>query len=86
MGSLPIYERQSKATPHPAEMDIYLVYKTGIEREDSSSDEGTDSFGEYGIYDNGEPWGYKALTLKQIIGGKPGGMFPSQLAWVRPGM
>ena len=48
-------------------------------REDSSSDEDTDSYGEDGIYDDGEPWGYKALLLKQIIGEKPGCMFPSNI-------
>ena len=44
-------------------------------REDSFSNEDTNLFGEDGIYDDNEPWGFKALTLKQIIGGKPGGMF-----------
>ena len=44
-------------------------------REDSSSDEDTDSCNENEIYDNGEPWGYKPLILNQISGGKPGGMF-----------
>ena len=42
-------------------------------REDSSSettkDSDTDSYGDDGMYDDGENWGYKALTLKQIIGG-----------------
>ena len=33
-------------------------------REDLSSNEDIDSFGKDGIYDNGEPWGFKALTLK----------------------
>ena len=45
-------------------------------REDSSSNNNTDSYGEDGIYDDAESWGYKALTLGQIIGGKSGGMFP----------
>ena len=48
-------------------------------REDLSSDIDTDSYGEDGIYDDSEPWGYKALILKQIIGGKPVGMFPSNI-------
>ena len=48
-------------------------------RENSSSDEDTNSFGKAGIYDNGEPWGYKVLTLKLIIGGKPNGMLPSNI-------
>ena len=48
-------------------------------REDSSSNDDTDSCGEDGIYDDGEPWGYKALTLSQIIGSKPSGMFPSNV-------
>ena len=42
-----------------------LQYKA---REASSSNEDTNSFGEDGIYDDGEPWGQKALTLKHIIG------------------
>ena len=45
-------------------------------REDSSSNNDTDSCDEDSIYDNGEPWGDMALTLSQIISGKPGGMFP----------
>ena len=48
-------------------------------REDLSSNDNTDSCGEGDIYDNDEPWGYKALTLSQIIGGKSGGMFPSNI-------
>ena len=44
-------------------------------KEDSSSDDDTDSYGEDGIYDDGEPWGYKALTLSQIIGGNSGDLF-----------
>ena len=48
-------------------------------REDSSNNEDINSFGEDGIYDNVEPWEYKALALKQIIGGKPSGMFPSNI-------
>ena len=38
-------------------------------REDSSSDGDTNSFGDDGIYDDGEQWGPKELSLKQIIGG-----------------
>ena len=42
-------------------------------REDSSSDtttdSDTDSYGDDVMYDDGESWGYKAFTLKQIIGG-----------------
>ena len=49
-------------------------------REDSSSDEDTNSVGEDGIYDNGEPWGFMKLSLKQVIGGKPGGMFPNNIS------
>ena len=48
-------------------------------REDSSSNDATNSYDDHGIYDNGESWGYKALTLRQIIGGTPGGMFPNNL-------
>ena len=48
-------------------------------RKNSSSDEDTNFFGEDGIYDNGEPWGSKELSLKQIIGGKSGGMFHSNI-------
>ena len=46
-------------------------------KEDSSSDEDTKSYGDDGIYNDGESWGYKAITLKQIIGGNSGGLFPS---------
>ena len=46
-------------------------------REDSSSDNETSSCDDDGIYEDGESLGYKALTLKQIIGGTPGGMFPN---------
>ena len=69
--------RQSKAT-HPAKMDLCLGLQERA-REDSFSDEATNSCGKDSIYDNGKPWGYKALTLKQIIGGKPVGMFPSNI-------
>ena len=48
-------------------------------REDSSRNNDTDSCGEDNIYDNEEPWGYKALTLSQIIGGKLGGLFPIKI-------
>ena len=48
-------------------------------REDEFSDEDTNTFGEDGIYDDGEPWGFKELSLKQFIGGKPGGIFPSNI-------
>ena len=44
-------------------------------KENLSSNCDTDSNSDDGIYDYGEYWGYKAQTLKQIIGGKPGGMF-----------
>ena len=44
-------------------------------KENSSSDGDTNSYGNDGIYDDGEDWRYKAQTLKQIIGGKPGSMF-----------
>ena len=49
-------------------------------REDSASDKDTNSFGDDGIYDDGEQWGPKELSLKQIIGGNPGGMFPSNIS------
>ena len=48
-------------------------------RKKSSSNDDTDSCGEDGIYDNGEPLRYKALILSQIIGGKPGGIFPNSV-------
>ena len=48
-------------------------------RENSSNDNDTDAYGEDVIYDDGESWGYKALTLSQIIGGKSSGMFPINL-------
>ena len=58
-------------------------------REDSFSNNDSDSIDDDGIYNDGEPWGYKAQILKQIIGGTPGGMFPNniltlciQLVWV----
>ena len=45
-----------------------------------SSDGDTNLFGDDGIYDNGEQWGPNELSLKHIIGGKPGGMFPSNIS------
>ena len=45
-------------------------------KEDSSSDDHTKSYGEDGIHDDSESWGYKALPLNQIIGGNYGGLFP----------
>ena len=48
-------------------------------REDSSSDRDTNSFGENGIYDNGEQWGPKELSLRQIIDKKSGGMFSNNV-------
>ena len=49
-------------------------------REDSSSNSDTNSFDEDWIYDNGEPWGNKTLTLSQIIWGKFGGIFPINIS------
>ena len=46
-------------------------------REDSSSDDDTKSYDEDGIYDDGKRCGYKARTLKQIIGGDSSGLFPN---------
>ena len=34
------------------------------DQDDWSNDNGIDSYGEDGMYDNGEYWGYKARTLK----------------------
>ena len=48
-------------------------------KEDLFSNDYTDFFGEDGMYDDGEPWGSKKLSLKQIISGKSGGMFPSNI-------
>ena len=48
-------------------------------KEDLFSDDETDSYDDDEIYENGEPRGYKALTLKQIIGRTPGGMFPNSI-------
>ena len=48
-------------------------------RRDLSSDDNTDSCSKDGFYDDGEPWGCKALTVSQIIGGKPDGMFPNSV-------
>ena len=45
------------------------------EQDDSSSDGDTESITEDGIYDDGEPWGCKSLTLSQIIGGSSNGLF-----------
>ena len=39
-------------------------------REDLSNDNDTDSWGEDGMFDDDETWGYKALILSQIIGEK----------------
>ena len=44
-------------------------------QEDSSSDKDTRSHNEDGIYDDREPWGYKSLTLSQIIGGNSDDLF-----------
>ena len=41
---------------------------------DSSSNDNTKSITEDGIYDDGEPWGCKSLTLSQIIGGNSDGL------------
>ena len=46
-------------------------------KEDSSSDEDTKSYGDDSIYNDGKFCGYKTFTLKQIIGGDSGGLFPS---------
>ena len=46
-------------------------------RENSSSNNDTDSFGDDEIYNDGEYWGYKTQTLNQIIGEKSNGMFPN---------
>ena len=41
---------------------------------DSFSGDDTDSYGEDDMYDDGECWGYKEQTLKQIISGNSGGI------------
>ena len=43
-------------------------------RSDSSSSDGSDSFGGNDLYDDGESWGCKEQTLKQIISGMSGGV------------
>ena len=48
-------------------------------REDSSSDSDTNSFGKDAMHDDGESWESKELSVKQIIDGKPGGMFPNNI-------
>ena len=48
-------------------------------REDLSNNNEIDSYDDDGIYEDRELWRYKALTLKQIIGGIPGGMFPHNI-------
>ena len=42
---------------------------------DWSSDHNTNSYGDDDMHDDGEWWGYKELTLKQIISGVHDGMF-----------
>ena len=42
---------------------------------DSSSGDDTDSYGDDGMYDDGEWWGCKEQTLKQIISGTHNGVF-----------
>ena len=42
---------------------------------DWSSDDDTDSYGDDDMYDDGEWWGYKELTLEQIISGVHNGRF-----------
>ena len=42
---------------------------------DWSSDNDTDSYDDDDMYDDGEQWGYKELTLRQIISGVHNGMF-----------
>ena len=39
------------------------------DQSDSSSCDDTDSYGDDDMYNDGEWWGYKELTLKQIISG-----------------
>ena len=41
---------------------------------DWSSDDDTDSYGDNDMYDDGEWWGYKEQTLKQIISGTSDGI------------
>ena len=50
-------------------------------REDFPPDDGTDACDDFGIYEDGEPWGYKykALLLKQTIGRKPWGNFANKI-------
>ena len=43
-------------------------------RSDSSSSDGTDSYGENDLYEDGESWGCKEQTLKQIISGASDGI------------
>ena len=43
-------------------------------RSDSSSDDDTDSLCGSELYEDGEPWGYKEQTLKQIISGASVGL------------
>ena len=40
-----------------------------------SSNNDTDSYGDFGMYDDGEWWGYKARALKQIISRTHGDVF-----------
>ena len=74
-GSMPGLQERAREDSSSSEGGS-MPYLQERAREDSSSDDDTDSYGEDGIYDDGESWGYKALTLSQIIGGKSSGMFP----------
>ena len=45
------------------------------EQSDWSSNDDTDSYGDDDMFDDGEWWGYKEQTLKQIISSTNDGMF-----------
>ena len=56
---------------------IYDCSMPGLQeraRSDSSSSDDTDSLGGSDLYEDGEPWGYKEQTLKQIISGASVGL------------
>ena len=73
-GSIPGLQERAREDSSTSE-EAYMPFLQERAKEDSSSDDDTNSYGEDGIYNDGESWGYKALTLSQIIGGNFGGLF-----------
>ena len=65
-------ERQSKLDDEVVECIISGMSVLNID--DSSSGDDTDSLCGSELYEDGEPWGYKEQTLKQIISGASVGL------------